>query len=131
MRTSLFAGVEAGGYEPKGFAPYQSHVPTGTAQRLDGMTHPVANPTNPGYAYGTVIPVMQSAKGMSMVRWYGMWTLPVGKNFSNQVPMKPQIQGVTMDPTRATRILGSVSNVPGYDYSGLAAIQMKLAASRR
>lgn len=124
----LFNGV-ANGYTPSGFTPYISRVPNSTAARMDGMVHAVPNPTNPGYAYGTLIPL--TAKGVGMVRWQNPSTYPVGKTFTNQVPMKPQIQGVTMDPTRGTRISGAISYVLGADNRGLDAFQATMANARR
>jgi hypothetical protein len=125
----LFAGV-ANGYTPQGFAPHDTQrIPASEANRMSGVTHLVPNPTNPGYAYGTVIPL--NAYGVGMIRWIQPRLLPVFKTFSNQIRMKPQIQGVTMDATRQQRIPGSVTNVPGYDYSALGAIQQKLAQTRR
>lgn len=128
MRPSLFGGA-ASGYTPTGFTPYQSRRPNSTAARMDGRVHPVPNPTTPGYAYGTMIPLV--AKSVGMVRWMNPRTIPVGKTFSGQVPMKAQIQGVTMDPTRGTRIAGSVATVLGADHSGDNAYQAKLSQARR
>jgi hypothetical protein len=128
MRPSLFAGA-ASGYTPTNFKPYQSRLPNSTAARLDGRVHPVPNPTNPGYAYGTMIPL--AAKGVGMIRFQNPRTIPVGKTFSNQVPMKPQIQGVTMDPTRGARIAGSIATITGADHSGDDAYQAKLSQARR
>ena len=128
MRSSLFAGA-ASGYSPNGFAPYQSHTPNSTASRMDGQVHSVPNPTNPGYAYGTMIPLV--AKGVGMVRWSNPRTIPQGKTFTSQVPMKAQIQGVTMDPTRAMRISGSITQIVGADHSADDAYQARLAAARR
>ncbi len=125
---NLFAGA-ATGFKPRGFKPYQSHLPHSTENRLSQQTHLVDNPTNPGYAYGTVIPL--TATKVGLVRWYLPWTIPVAKTFHNGIRMRPQIHGVTMDPTRRQRVLGSVTNVPGRDYSGVHAIQARLAAARR
>jgi hypothetical protein len=124
----LFNGC-ANGFAPRGFAPYVSRLPASEAARLDGQTHPVPNPTNPGYAYGTAIPLTQPK--VWAVRWYMPWTLPVARTFSNQIPMKPQIAGVTMDVTRGVRVPGSISTVHGGDYSALDALQAKLAQMKR
>jgi hypothetical protein len=124
----LFYGASTG-YVPQGFVPYQSRVPNSTNNRLTYATRLVPNPTNPGYAYGTPIPLTQPKLGL--VRWYAPYTLPVGKTFSNQVPMKAQVQGVTMDVTRQQRIPGQVTNVVGYDYSAVGFIQQKLAQTKR
>lgn len=128
MRPSLFYGASTG-YAPLGFNPSLYPLPNSTAARIDSRLHPVPNPTNPGYAYGTMFPTV--AKGVGMMRWRIPWTIPVGKTFTSQVPMKPQIQGVTLDPTRGTRIAGSINAVLGADTAGNDAFQAKLAAARR
>lgn len=128
MRSSLFGGA-ASGYTPRGFSPYVSHVPNSTENRLSGIVHGVPNPTNPGYAYGTLFPL--GAKGVGMQRWMNPRTIPIGKTIVGQVLMKPQIQGVTMDPTRSLRVLGSITAILGADHSADDAYQAKLAAARR
>jgi hypothetical protein len=103
-----YTGIEH--WTPKGWTPYQSQLPNSTAARLDGEVHPVSNPTAPGYAYGTVKPLL--APGLGMVRWLVPYLLPVGKTFTLQVPMKPQIQGTTPNTARAIAIQGLLESLP-------------------
>jgi hypothetical protein len=116
---------------PQGWKPHQSHLGASTAARLDGRTHPVSNPTAPGFAYGTVKPLTSFRLGMV----YGSvpYIRPVTKTYSLQVPMKPQLQGVTPNYSRALNIPGAIGYVPGQavDVSSLNAIQQKLAQIRQ
>jgi hypothetical protein len=103
-----FTGIEH--WTPEGWTPYVARVPSGTSSRLDGQVHPVSNPTAPGYGYGTMKPLLAPKVGMS----FGLvpYIIPVGKTFTLQVPMKPQIQGVTPNSTRAIAIQGLLDSLP-------------------
>jgi hypothetical protein len=47
-----------------------------------------------------------------MVRWLVPYLIPVGKTFTLQVPMKPQIQGATPNTARAIAIQGLLESLP-------------------
>jgi len=115
---------------PTGWKPYTSRLPASTAARLDLTVHPVSNPTAPGFAYGTMKPL----NGMKMGMEYGKHPniAPVGKSFTLQVPMQPQIAGITPNYARSINIPGAISYIPGpsVDQSSLDAIQTQLAMMR-
>jgi hypothetical protein len=104
-----FTGIEH--WTPQGWAPHDPNlIPSSVTARTDMQVHPVSNPTAPGYAYGTMKPLLAPKVGMS----FGVvpYILPVGKNFTLQVPMKPQIQGVTPMTQRSIAINGLLNSLP-------------------
>ena len=103
--------------------PDVSRVPLSTLLRMDNVNiYPAGSDVNPGYAYGTMVPLWNLKYGIR--RWYNPWTIPaVGPamymNWNNDVG--------TMNDAATLRVKGLVDEVPTYSWDGLDEIQAKAA----
>jgi hypothetical protein len=116
---------------PENWQPYYQRVDAATAARMDGMSHPVSNPVNPGFAYGTLIPADSPSVGSRM--WTQPYLYPVARTYTLQVPDRAQVQGMTPNPGPSVNVSGyaPASMFSPEDVSAESAIESYLNTLRR
>ncbi len=121
-----------GTYGTEGFNPIMSsgdpsRVPVTVNARTSLETYPSGSAINPGYAYGTFIPLFQHGTGLGLKRFAFPYTVPVNPNAINTVPLKYNNTTAWINPQRSLRMKGQTDSIPGNDYSRLDQIQQYLA----
>lgn len=112
-------------WTPLNFQPYpMNRVPLSTSVSRDHKTYPSGSPNNPGYAYGTFLPLEDV--GLWFHRFLAPYTIPVSANGVNTIPMSWNNSEQWINPGRALRLKGLTTQVPGIDTRGLDAIQTYL-----
>ena len=101
-----------------------SRVPQTVIRRTDHKTYPSGSAVNPGYAYGTFIPLQD--RGAGLQRFMMPYTIPMFATRYNTVApyWKNNVQWI--NPQRSMRLKGLTNVVPGIDTSQLDAIQTYL-----
>lgn len=118
-------------WNPQDFTPYDPQhlrIPRSTALSRDNNTYPGGSPINPGYGYGTWIPLTDFNVGMA--RWLKPYTTPVGPTGYNTIPAKWNNNTQWIDPTAAMRYRGTLTDVPVVDLTASQAIQQYLANAK-
>ena len=118
-----------GFWTPNGFNPVMSgmapdRVPVTVRLRTNHQTYPSGSPNNPGYAYGTFIPLRDC--GSWFARFQFPYTVPVPATRSNTIPIVWKNDTQWINPNRSMRMKGLTTVVPGIDTSQIDAIQAYL-----
>lgn len=102
-----------------------SLVPASVTVSRNNRTYPSGSRINPGYAYGTFLPLIGDIR-VALQRFMYPYTVPVASNKFNQVRIKTNTQTQWINPLRALKMKGLTTSVPGVDHSGDTATQRYL-----
>lgn len=117
LPSNFNSGESAGSSDP-------SRVTNNVSPRLSLQTYLSGSNTNPGYAYGTFIPLLD--RGSWFARFKYPYTVPMAASSPNTVPATWKNNVQWINPERRMRLKGLVTNLPGVDTSQLDAIQTYL-----
>ena len=105
-------------YAPGQLTPWQvvqphdpNLVPRSVVVSRDHQTYLAGSNVNPGYGYGTFIPLFTQRLGLK--RWGYPYTLPAAPNGLNQIKTHWNNSTVWGDSTNVLRIKGPTTAVPG------------------
>jgi len=100
-------------------------LPASLRFRTSYLLHNAGSPINPGFAYGTLVPLWDCKYGIE--RWFNPYLLPQVSPMMVMNKSGAWQGGGTVDDARTLRIKGLVTDVPIYDFSTEQAIQFKAA----